>query len=238
MTAFFIFGLFFKNLTGDPGNNSLLRDRTFSSISYCLDFISQFDPGGTCFFMETQPEAAFTDSSRSHLIIPIIRALNQRKSQRFKSCHDSRGGVIRPDGSSIQSSRHPRRNLYDEPSGAHLWRDPRRGKRGNIHIALTRSLRLLTLPRVRRYIAGMTKGEVGRPEREFAAVRIWQPGIEGEAMICRHGFMLHQLNQENDSMDPEKKNAKPAVNTHNEWDPLEEMIVGMVEGAMIPPWES
>jgi glycine amidinotransferase len=38
-------------------------------------------------------------------------------------------------------------------------------------------------------------------------------------------------------MDPEKKNAKPAVNTHNEWDPLEEIIVGVVEGAMIPPWE-
>ena len=28
-----------------------------------------------------------------------------------------------------------------------------------------------------------------------------------------------------------------AVNTHNEWDPLEEIIVGVVEGATIPPWE-
>ncbi|MBT3315119.1 MAG: amidinotransferase [Anaerolineae bacterium] len=33
-----------------------------------------------------------------------------------------------------------------------------------------------------------------------------------------------------------KKNY-PIVNTHNEWDPLEEIIVGTVEGATIPPWE-
>jgi glycine amidinotransferase len=37
----------------------------------------------------------------------------------------------------------------------------------------------------------------------------------------------------NDLKDP----AYPAVNTHNEWDPLEEVIVGVVEGAMIPPWD-
>ncbi len=30
----------------------------------------------------------------------------------------------------------------------------------------------------------------------------------------------------------------PVVNTHNEWDPLEEVIVGNVEGATIPPWET
>jgi glycine amidinotransferase len=30
----------------------------------------------------------------------------------------------------------------------------------------------------------------------------------------------------------------PIVNTHNEWDPLEEIIVGIVEGATIPPWET
>ena len=29
----------------------------------------------------------------------------------------------------------------------------------------------------------------------------------------------------------------PVVNAHNEWDPLEEIIVGIVEGAMIPPWD-
>ncbi|MCJ7657546.1 MAG: hypothetical protein MUO67_00190 [Anaerolineales bacterium] len=27
------------------------------------------------------------------------------------------------------------------------------------------------------------------------------------------------------------------INTHNEWDPLEEIIVGIVDGAMIPPWD-
>lgn len=30
----------------------------------------------------------------------------------------------------------------------------------------------------------------------------------------------------------------PIVNTHNEWDPLEEIIVGIVEGATVPPWET
>jgi len=29
----------------------------------------------------------------------------------------------------------------------------------------------------------------------------------------------------------------PAVNCFNEWDPLEEIIVGTVEGALIPPWD-
>jgi len=29
----------------------------------------------------------------------------------------------------------------------------------------------------------------------------------------------------------------PVVNAHNEWDPLEEIIVGSVEGALIPPWD-
>jgi glycine amidinotransferase len=28
------------------------------------------------------------------------------------------------------------------------------------------------------------------------------------------------------------------VNTFNEWDPLEEIIVGVVEDALIPPWET
>ena len=31
--------------------------------------------------------------------------------------------------------------------------------------------------------------------------------------------------------------ATPVVNAHNEWDPLEEVIVGTVEGALIPPWD-
>ena len=36
----------------------------------------------------------------------------------------------------------------------------------------------------------------------------------------------------------EERNASyPVVNAHNEWDPLEEVIVGIVEGAMIPPWD-
>jgi glycine amidinotransferase len=29
----------------------------------------------------------------------------------------------------------------------------------------------------------------------------------------------------------------PVVNAHNEWDPLEEIIVGTVEGALVPPWD-
>ena len=31
--------------------------------------------------------------------------------------------------------------------------------------------------------------------------------------------------------------AASKVNAHNEWDPLEEIIVGVVEGARVPPWE-
>ena len=27
------------------------------------------------------------------------------------------------------------------------------------------------------------------------------------------------------------------VQTYNEWDPLEEIIVGIVDGAIIPPWD-
>ncbi len=30
---------------------------------------------------------------------------------------------------------------------------------------------------------------------------------------------------------------KPIVNAHNEWDPLEEIIVGTIEGALVPPWD-
>jgi glycine amidinotransferase len=29
----------------------------------------------------------------------------------------------------------------------------------------------------------------------------------------------------------------PVVNAHNEWDPLEEVIVGILDGATVPPWE-
>ena len=32
-------------------------------------------------------------------------------------------------------------------------------------------------------------------------------------------------------------NQIPVVNTHNEWDPLEEVIVGIVDGARVPPWD-
>lgn len=37
--------------------------------------------------------------------------------------------------------------------------------------------------------------------------------------------------------DSAKRPAYPVVNTHNEWDPLEEIIVGIVDGALIPPWD-
>ena len=32
--------------------------------------------------------------------------------------------------------------------------------------------------------------------------------------------------------------ATPVVNAFNEWDPLEEIVVGIVEDALIPPWET
>jgi len=38
-------------------------------------------------------------------------------------------------------------------------------------------------------------------------------------------------------MGEERSSSYPVVNAHNEWDPLEEIIVGTVEGAMIPPWD-
>lgn len=33
------------------------------------------------------------------------------------------------------------------------------------------------------------------------------------------------------------QDSYPVVNAHNEWDPLEEIIVGIIEGARVPPWE-
>ena len=30
----------------------------------------------------------------------------------------------------------------------------------------------------------------------------------------------------------------PVVNAFNEWDPLEEIVVGIVEDALVPPWET
>jgi len=36
----------------------------------------------------------------------------------------------------------------------------------------------------------------------------------------------------------DKSISYPVVNAHNEWDPLEEVIVGIVEGATVPPWEA
>ena len=35
----------------------------------------------------------------------------------------------------------------------------------------------------------------------------------------------------------ETKHSFPIVNAHNEWDPLEEIIVGLLDGAVIPPWD-
>jgi hypothetical protein len=36
----------------------------------------------------------------------------------------------------------------------------------------------------------------------------------------------------------DRQAAPCPVNTFNEWDPLEEIIVGVVEDALIPPWET
>ena len=38
-------------------------------------------------------------------------------------------------------------------------------------------------------------------------------------------------------MSANEQTIYPVVNTHNEWDPLEEIIVGIVDGAMVPPWD-
>lgn len=38
-------------------------------------------------------------------------------------------------------------------------------------------------------------------------------------------------------MSEERNVSHPVVNTYNEWDPLEEIIIGIVEGALIPPWD-
>ncbi len=35
----------------------------------------------------------------------------------------------------------------------------------------------------------------------------------------------------------EHSKRKPVVQSYNEWDPLEEVVVGVVEGATIPPWD-
>lgn len=35
----------------------------------------------------------------------------------------------------------------------------------------------------------------------------------------------------------QEKMATPVVNTFNEWDPLEEVVVGIVEDAVVPPWD-
>lgn len=37
-------------------------------------------------------------------------------------------------------------------------------------------------------------------------------------------------------MDPRSYPLSSPVNAHNEWDPLEEVIVGVVDGAHVPPW--
>ena len=38
-------------------------------------------------------------------------------------------------------------------------------------------------------------------------------------------------------MADEARSGYPVVNSHNEWDPLEEVIVGTLEGALVPPWD-
>ncbi len=38
-------------------------------------------------------------------------------------------------------------------------------------------------------------------------------------------------------MSEERQSDHSVVNSHNEWDPLEEVIVGTIEGALIPPWD-
>jgi glycine amidinotransferase len=32
--------------------------------------------------------------------------------------------------------------------------------------------------------------------------------------------------------------SQPVVSSHNEWDPLEEVIVGILDGAVVPPWDA
>jgi glycine amidinotransferase len=35
---------------------------------------------------------------------------------------------------------------------------------------------------------------------------------------------------------PEPRTPRPVVNSHNEWDPLEEVVVGIADGAHVPAW--
>lgn len=39
-----------------------------------------------------------------------------------------------------------------------------------------------------------------------------------------------------DPSEPKPEPASPAVSSYNEWDPLEEVVVGVVDGAAVPPW--
>lgn len=48
---------------------------------------------------------------------------------------------------------------------------------------------------------------------------------------------LNALSEVRTSAPPHVRPAA-AVNSHNEWDPLEEVIVGMAEGAIVPPWDT
>jgi len=37
---------------------------------------------------------------------------------------------------------------------------------------------------------------------------------------------------------PRRANGAPVIQSYNEWDPLEEVIVGNVDGATVPPWDA
>jgi glycine amidinotransferase len=57
------------------------------------------------------------------------------------------------------------------------------------------------------------------------------------AFICdRRGFP-HMTPAEK-KQDPVSPFTPPVVQAFNEWDPLEEVVVGVVEGATVPPWDS
>lgn len=42
----------------------------------------------------------------------------------------------------------------------------------------------------------------------------------------------------NPATKPDKATATPVVNSYNEWDPLEEVIVGVLDGGAVLPWET
>ena len=58
-------------------------------------------------------------------------------------------------------------------------------------------------------------------------------GMKAGRQTCRPTVFCNGERKVSNQQDP----SYPIVNAHNEWDPMEEVIVGTVEGALVPPWD-